>query len=71
MSLRMQDKLVSHFCRNADGSWTCTSPTTVETPKGRIQITQGSRLYPGTSFMGFDLARWLEQEIGDRAQRCG
>jgi hypothetical protein len=66
----MRDTFVSHFCRNADASWTCTSAATVETPKGRIQVTQGSRFYPGTSFMGFDLARWLEQELGERAQRC-
>jgi hypothetical protein len=66
----MPDRFIAHFCRNPDGSWTCTSAATVETPKGRIQVTEGSRFYPGTSFMGFDLARWLEQGLGDRAQRC-
>jgi hypothetical protein len=66
----MPDDFVTHFCRNADGSWTCTSPATLEGPNGRLQVTAGSRFYPGTIFMGFDLARWLESRIGHRAQRC-
>jgi hypothetical protein len=66
----MPDAFITHFCRNADGSWTCTSAATLTTPKGRIQVTEGSRFYPGTSFMGFDLARWLDAELGDRASRC-
>ena len=67
----MPDQFVTHFCRNADGSWTCTSPATLDTPKGRIQVTEGSRFYPGTRFMGFDMASWLDDHLGARAQRCG
>lgn len=33
------------------------------TPKGRIQVSEGSRFYPGTRFMGFDLARWLDERL--------
>ena len=66
----MPDDFVTHFCRNADGSWTCTSPATLDGPNGRIQVAVGSRFYPGTIFMGFDLAKWLEARIGSRAQRC-
>ena len=55
-----------HFSRNADGSWTCVSPTTLNTPKGRIQVTVGSRFYPGTRFMGVALADWLEEELRRR-----
>jgi hypothetical protein len=60
----------THFCRNADGSWTCTSPVTLDGPSGRIQVAQGSRFYPDTVFMGFDLAEWLERQIGEYAQPC-
>jgi hypothetical protein len=66
----MPDEFSAHFCRNADGSWTCTSPATLNGPNGRIQVTEGSRFFPGTTFMGFDLAEWLERHLGTRAQRC-
>ena len=65
----MED-FVKHFCRNVDGSWTCTSSATLSGPNGRIQVAEGSRFYPGTSFMGFDLAKWLDQHVGGRAAPC-
>ena len=61
---------VRHFCRNDDGSWTCVSHATLECPKGRIQVTEGSRFYPGTEFMGFDLVKWLDDQLGASAPRC-
>ena len=67
----MPDDFVMHFCRNGDGSWTYTSPATLTTPKGRIQVTAGSRFYPGRMFMGFEVAKWLEEHLHGRAQRCG
>jgi len=39
-------------------------------PGGRIQISPGSRFYPGTIFMGFDIARWLDARYADRASWC-
>jgi hypothetical protein len=63
------DEFIKHFCKNADGSWTCTSAATLSIPSGRIQVTEGSRFYPGTSFMGVDLAKWLQQHLDDRS-RC-
>jgi hypothetical protein len=66
----MPDDFITHFCRNDDGSWICTSPATLNGPNGRIQVTAGSCFYPGTIFMGFDLAKWLERRLGNRAQRC-
>ena len=54
------------FRRNADGSWTCTAGTTFVGPNGRVQVTQGARFYPGRSFMGFDVARWLDERLGGR-----
>lgn len=65
----MPREFAKHFCRNDDGSWTCTSHATLQCPKGRIQVTEGSRFYPGTHFMGFDVARWLDDELRARAQR--
>ena len=56
----MLQSLRRSFLRNDDGSWTCIEATTVVHPRGRIQITEGSCFYPGTSFMGVDLAAWLE-----------
>ena len=56
------------FRRNRDGSWTCIAHATLQTPKGRIQVTEGSRFYPGTRFMGLDMAKWLESQRGDRAK---
>jgi hypothetical protein len=55
------DEFIKHFCKNADGSWTCTSAATLTFVSGRIQVTEGSRFYLGTSFMGVDLARLLDQ----------
>ena len=65
----MAQQAVTHFCKNPDGSWTCTSHVTLASPNGRIQVTEGSRFYPGRQFMGFDLARWLDEQQGRRANR--
>lgn len=64
------DELTQCFCRNPDASWTCAKPCTFEGPGGRIQVTAGSTFYPGTTFMGFDLAAWLEEKIKAGAQPC-
>jgi len=65
----MPAEFASHFFRNDDGSWTCISPATFNGPNGRIQVATGSRFYPGTIFMGFDLAKWLDQRLGDSSAR--
>jgi hypothetical protein len=54
------------FRRNADGSWTCIAGTTFLGPNGRVQVPQGARFYPGRSFMGFDVARWLDERLDGR-----
>ncbi|HET7670014.1 MAG TPA: hypothetical protein VFK84_06385 [Burkholderiales bacterium] len=53
------------FCRNADGSWTCIAPATLFHPQGRIQVAPGTCFYPGTVFMGVDLAAWLDAQAAD------
>ena len=64
------DEFVDHFCKNADGSWTCMSAGTFNGPTGRIQVTPGSRFFVGTIFMGFDLAAWLDEQLANRAAEC-
>ena len=56
------DAFARSFRRNDDGSWTCLAPATLLHPKGRIQVAEGSRFYPGTEFMGVDLVAWLEAQ---------
>ena len=50
------------FSRNSDGSWTCVAAATLLHPAGRVQVAEGTLLYPGTNFMGVDLVRLLEDE---------
>jgi hypothetical protein len=54
------EPFIQHFVRDTDGAWQCISPATLVTPSGRIQVTPGSRFMPGTVFMGFDVAAWLD-----------
>lgn len=61
----MQDFYRS-FTRNADGSWTCIAAATLVHPAGRIQVAEGTCFYPGTTFMGVDLVRWLEAQDMNR-----
>jgi hypothetical protein len=65
---------IKHFVRESDGSWRCVDSATLEMPSGRIQVAAGARFTPGTSFMGYDLARMLDEELEqerDRQQRDG
>ena len=57
-----------HFRRNPDGSWTCTSHATLNSPHGRVQVTEGMRFVRGTKFMGFDIAHWLDEQVGEHAK---
>ncbi|HTM61092.1 MAG TPA: hypothetical protein VL199_12090 [Burkholderiales bacterium] len=64
------DEFATHFCKNPDGSWTCMSAGTFNGPNGRIQVAPGSKFYPGTIFMGFDLAAWLDEQLREEALQC-
>jgi hypothetical protein len=53
-----------HALRRSDnGTWTVLAPTNLNHPKGRIQVTAGTRFAPGTNFMGVDVATLLDEEI--------
>jgi len=68
--MRCVDEFATHFCKNADGSWTCISAGTFYGPSGRIQVSAGSTFYVGTMFMGFDLAAWLDQQLQSEKPVC-
>jgi hypothetical protein len=51
---------LKHFERLPDGSWTCKSFAEITTPMGRIQVTEGTHIMPGTRFMAFELCRLLD-----------
>jgi len=46
------------------------SAGTFNGPNGRIQVAPGSKFYPGTIFMGFDLAAWLDEQLREEALQC-
>jgi hypothetical protein len=54
--------ILKAFQRNEDGSWTCVAPVRIDHPRGRIEVTPGTRVAPNTVFMGVDLAAWLEEQ---------
>src|SRR4051812_40522977 len=54
------EQFIKHFRREKPGEWVCTSPATLETPKGRVQVNAGTRLVQDQPFMNVDLARMLE-----------
>jgi len=51
------------FRRDEDGTWTCVSDVTVDHPRGRIQVSAGSKFRSGILFMDVDLATWLDAEM--------
>jgi hypothetical protein len=55
-------ELLRAFRREADGTWICVEPTTFDGPNGRIQVAPGTTFAPGNTFMGADMAKWLDQQ---------
>jgi hypothetical protein len=53
------------FRRGPSGTWVCLASATIEHPKGRIQVTPGTSFSPGTSFMGVDVAAWLDEQFAE------
>ena len=51
-----------HFEREAFGTWTCRRPAELSLPGGRIQVAPGTRFTRGTTFMGIDLAKLLDEQ---------
>src|SRR6266849_9124714 len=60
-------KFIKSFVRQPDGTWLCTEPATWDGPP-RVQVTPGARFHPGTTFMGVDVAKMLEQHAKEETQ---
>ena len=54
---------IKAFVRDLDRVWVCVAPAELETVKGRVQVTPGTRFAPGTLFMGIELIGMLEDEL--------
>ena len=57
------EEFLKAFRREPSGTWICIEPTTFEGPNGRIQVAPGTAFAPGSTFMGEDLAKWLDQQL--------
>ena len=57
---------IRHFAREGDGAWLCVEPAELDLPSGRIEVTPGSRFTRGTTFMGVDLAKLLDEQYQSR-----
>ena len=56
------DQFITHFVREEPGTWICVKSGEYHGPNGRVQVNVGSRFTSGTTFMGFDLAKALEDQ---------
>ena len=53
---------VGKFVREKQGCWACVEAAELTLPGGRrIQVAVGTRFTLGTTFMGIDLARLLDE----------
>jgi hypothetical protein len=63
----MTDYFLDAFVRRGDGSWECVAHASFQGPHGRIEVTRGSVFTPGNTFMGVDLAAWLEKQATQKS----
>jgi hypothetical protein len=65
-------QFIKHFVREAPGIWTCIEPADLQLPQGRVQVTAGTRFTRGSTFMGVEVAKLLEEQYElDRRQGGG
>jgi hypothetical protein len=56
----------TNFVREREGVWRCSTPTTLLLPNGhKIEVAPGTVLTRGTSFMGVEIARLLDEANGE------
>ena len=53
---------IRHFQRLAPGVWACIEPADLMLPQGRIQVAPGTQFTRGTTFMGVDIAKLLDEQ---------
>jgi hypothetical protein len=63
------NEILKAFRREANGTWVCVQPTTFDGPSGRVQVTPGTTFAPGSTFMGADLAKWLDEQLARFGKR--
>jgi hypothetical protein len=56
-------QVLKSFRREPNGTWVCVEPATFDGPNGRVQVTPGTAFTPGSTFMGADLAKWLDEQL--------
>ena len=52
---------VRRLGKNLDGSWTCKVFVSFDTTERQIEVSRGTTFVLGIEFMGFDLAKWLDE----------
>jgi hypothetical protein len=62
-------EILKAFHREPNGTWICVQATTFDGPNGRVQVTPGTAFARGTTFMGADLAKWLDEQLARFGQR--
>ena len=55
------EEMMKHFLRIEPGKWTCVRSGEFQSPTGRIQVAVGTTFTRGTMFMGYDVARTLDE----------
>jgi hypothetical protein len=62
---------IQNFVREQAGAWACATSAELVLPGGRrIQVAPGTRFTLGTTFMGVDVARLLDEQY-ERDSRSG
>ena len=49
------------FRKNSDESWTCKMFVAFDTTGHQIEVSRGTTFVLGNEFLGFDLAKWLDE----------
>jgi hypothetical protein len=56
-----EKSLRNAFEKDSDGNWRCTDPSSIEIENRMIVIGKGMTFTKGHLFMGFDIAKWLDE----------
>ena len=56
------EEMIEYFRRIEPGKWTCVRGGEFQSPTGRIQVAVGTTFTRGTMFMGYDIARALDEQ---------
>lgn len=54
-------EILTRFQKDADGSWVCLEPVTIETVQGPVEVAAGQRFHYGEQIVDVDVAELLER----------